>query len=82
MTTLQIITTFAFTTMLASADIERRELLLEDCPGSVQTTVRANARGGVIDEVDLIAIDRKAIPDIDVVLSAEGAVISETEEND
>jgi uncharacterized membrane protein YkoI len=155
MTTLQTITALAFTTMLASADIERREIRIEDCPASVQTTVKANARGGVIDEVDLIAIEgkqiyiaevelprdrdlkiyvsgngslvktreelslrempafirdavreyggtiddveketagrtvtyhveieRKAIPDIDVVLSAEGAVISETEEND
>jgi uncharacterized membrane protein YkoI len=154
-TTIQSIAALAFTTMLASADIERREIRIEDCPAAVQATVRANARGGTIDDVDLIAIegkqiyiaevelprdrdlkiyvsgngalvktreelslrempafirgavreyggtiddvekesaggtvtyhveiDRKGIPDIDVVLSAEGAVISETEEND
>lgn len=155
MNTIPIITALGFTTMLASADIDRREMRLEDCPASVQSTVNANARGGIVDEVDLIAIegkqiyiaevelprdrdlkiyvsgngslvktreelslrempafirdavreyggtiddvekeiargtvtyhveiDRKGIPDIDVVLSAEGGVIREIEEND
>jgi hypothetical protein len=155
MNPIKTLTALACTTLLASADIDRYELRIEDCPPTVQATVDANARGGVIDEVDLIAIegkeiyiaevelprdrdlkiyvsgngslvktleelslrelpafirdvtrgyggtlddvekevagskvtfhveiDRKGLPDIDLVLNAEGGVIRETEEND
>lgn len=155
MKTITTLSVLALTTALASAGIERAELRIEECPAAVQTTVEAHARGGVIDEVDLIAIegkeiyiaevelprdrdlkiyvsgngslvktreelslrelpafirdvtreyggtlddvekevadgqvtyhveiDRKGMPDLDVVLNAEGGVIRETEEND
>ena len=51
----------AFTTGLATAQTERREIRLAECPAAIQATVQANARGGAVEEVDLIAIDGKQI---------------------
>ena len=61
MTTIKTIAALALTTGFASADIDRRELHLHECPASVQATIEANARGGMIEEVDLIAIEGKEI---------------------
>jgi hypothetical protein len=33
------------------------DLALEECPANVQETIRANARGGKVDEVNAITID-------------------------
>jgi len=38
-----------------------RDIQLHECPASVQSTIEANTRGGVIDEVDLISIEGKEI---------------------
>ena len=47
----------AATSIAASA----RDIQLHECPVSVQSTIESNARGGVIDEVDLISIEGKEI---------------------
>ena len=80
----------AGTTVLASADIDRRELRIESCPPAVQATVDANARGGIIEEVDLIAIDGKEIyiaevelprdRDLKIYVSGNGTLVKTREE--
>ena len=45
----------------AFATAHGRELQLGACPSAVQSAIEANARGGVIDEVDLISIESKEI---------------------
>jgi uncharacterized membrane protein YkoI len=45
----------------ASVTAHGRELQLGACPAAVQSAIEANARGGVIDEVDLISIEGKEI---------------------
>ncbi|HEY1121579.1 MAG TPA: hypothetical protein VGE67_08255 [Haloferula sp.] len=45
----------------ASTTASARDLQLHECPAAVQSTVEANSRGGVIDEVDLISIEGKEI---------------------
>jgi len=45
----------------ASFTAHGRELHLSECPATVQSTIEANSRGGVIDEVDLISIEGKEI---------------------
>ncbi|MCW1885099.1 hypothetical protein OKA04_10200 [Luteolibacter flavescens] len=149
------ILTLTLVSIATLATAGARDIRLADCPPAVRSTIEANARGGVIDEVDLIAIegneiyigevelprdldlkiyvsgsgtllktredislrsmpgfireavskhggkiddvekevqngkvtwhveiDRKGIPDLKVVLNAEGSVISETEDLD
>jgi hypothetical protein len=51
---------------LAFADTDRKELRLADCPAEVQATVTANARGGVVDEVEVITIEGKNLYVADV----------------
>ena len=60
-TTIQAIAALASATAFASADLERRELSIHDCPAAVQATVEAHARGGHVEEVDFIAIEGKRI---------------------
>jgi uncharacterized membrane protein YkoI len=45
----------------AAVSAQGRELHLNQCPASVQSAIEANARGGVIDEVDLISVEGKEI---------------------
>jgi len=90
MNTIKIITTLAFTTALAGAQGKSREMRLEECPPPVQSTVQANARGGNIEEVDLINIDGKVIyiaeaelprdRDLKIYVSGNGALMKTLEE--
>jgi uncharacterized membrane protein YkoI len=90
MNPIKTLTALACTTLLASADIDRRELRIEDCPPAVQATVEANARGGFVDEVDLIAIEGKEIyiaevelprdRDLKIYVSANGSLVKTREE--
>ncbi|MCW1922398.1 hypothetical protein OKA05_07520 [Luteolibacter arcticus] len=148
-------TILTLASLALAATAHGRDLHLHQCPAAVQGTIESNARGGVIEEVDLISIegseiyiaevelprdldlkvyvsgngtllktredvplrsmptfirdavrghggtiddveketaggkvtwhveiDRKGIPDMDVVLNAEGGVISEIEDHD
>jgi uncharacterized membrane protein YkoI len=61
MKNLATLTVLALSTAFASAQTQRRELRLADCPQAVQATVRDNARGGHIEEVDFIGIEGKEI---------------------
>jgi len=45
----------------ASITASARDIQLYECPASVQSTIESNARGGVIDEVDLLSIEGKEI---------------------
>jgi uncharacterized membrane protein YkoI len=84
------IAVLALSTALASAGIERAELQIEECPAAVQATVEAHARGGVIDEVDLIAIEGKQIyiaevelprdRDLKIYVSGNGSLVKTREE--
>lgn len=47
--------------LAASITAHARDLHLHECPAAVQSTIEANARGGGIDEVDLISIEGKEI---------------------
>lgn len=90
MNTISTLIALAFTTGLATAQVERREIRLTDCPASIQATVQANARGGVIDEVDLIAIDGKQIyiaevdlprdRDLKIYVSGNGSLVKTRED--
>lgn len=90
MNTIKTLIALACTMQLASADIDRRELRIEDCPPAVQAIVDANARGGVIDEVDLIAIEGKEIyiaevelprdRDLKIYVSGNGSLVKTLEE--
>jgi uncharacterized membrane protein YkoI len=81
---------FACATALASAQMERREVHLGECPQPVQATVNANARGGHIEEVDVIGIEGKTIyiaeialsrhRDLKVYVSGNGALLKTLEE--
>jgi uncharacterized membrane protein YkoI len=51
----------AHTPAIGSAQDGRRELRLEECPRPVQAAVQDNARGGRIDDVDLIMIEGRQI---------------------
>ncbi len=61
MKTIAKIAALALVIPAASAQTERRELRLEDCPQAVRATIEANARGGRVEEVDFIGIDGKEI---------------------
>lgn len=90
MKSIPTLTVLACTTLLASADIDRREWRIEDCPPAVRATVEANARGGIIDEVDLIAIEGKEIyvaevelprdRDLKIYISGNGSLVKTREE--
>lgn len=90
MNTLKTLAALAFTTVLASADIERREMRIGECPVSVQSTIEASARGGIIEDVDLIAIEGKQIyiaeielprdRDLKVYVSGNGSLVKTREE--
>jgi uncharacterized membrane protein YkoI len=51
----------ALSTSIASADLDGEEIQLRECPAAVQQTIQANARGGLVEEVDLISIERREI---------------------
>jgi hypothetical protein len=59
---------FVSTSSLATADIEGRDIRFEDCPRSVQSTLTENARGGTIDDVELITFKGRKIYIADVEL--------------
>jgi uncharacterized membrane protein YkoI len=90
MNPIKTLAALACTTLLASADTDRRELRIEDCPPAVQATVEANARGGFVDEVDLIAIEGKEIyisevelprdRDLKIYVSGNGSLVKTREE--
>lgn len=90
MKTIPTLIALACTTAFASAQVERRELRLDECPHPVQATVNANARGGHIDEVDLIGIEGKTIyiaevelpryRDLKVYVSGNGALVKTLED--
>ncbi len=90
MTATHTITALVLATAIASADAERRELRLADCPEAVRTTIQANARDGVIDEVDLIAIEGKRIyiaevdlkrgRDLKIYVNGDGALVKTRED--
>lgn len=77
-------------TVTATAEGERRELLLQECPQAVQTTVRDNSRGGHIDEIDLISIEGRVIyraeidlprdRDLKIYVDRDGALMMTIEE--
>lgn len=83
------ITALALGSALAGAG-EHRELRLEECPQAVQTTVKANARGGHIEEVDIVKIDGKEtyiaeaeLPDdqdLKIHVTAEGVLLKTRED--
>jgi len=76
--------------LAASATAHGRELHLNECPAAVQSAIEANARGGVIDEVDLISIEGKEIYiaevdlprdlDLKVYVSGNGSVLKTLED--
>ena len=78
------------TIVTATAGGERRDLLLQECPQAVQTTVRENARGGHVDEIDLISIDGRVIyraeidlprdRDLKIYVDGDGALMMTKEE--
>ena len=61
MKTIATIAALALATGIATAQTQRREIRLSDCPQPVQATIQQNSRGGHIDEVDFISIDGKDI---------------------
>lgn len=61
MKTIATFAALAIAAPLATAQTERRELRLEDCPPAVRSTIETNARGGRVEEVDHISIDGKEI---------------------
>jgi hypothetical protein len=77
-------------TVIAAAGSERSDLLLQECPQAVQTTVRENARGGHIDEIDLISIEGRVIyraeidlprdRDLKIYVDGDGALMMTKEE--
>lgn len=90
MKTIPTLIALACTTAFASAQVERREVRLADCPPEVQTTVNDNARGGRIDEVDVIGIEGKTIyiaevelprdRDLKIYVSGNGALVKTLED--
>ena len=68
----------------------REELSLRELPAFIRDVAREY--GGTLEDVEKevaggkvtfhVEIDRKGMPDLDLVLGAEGAVIDETEEHD
>lgn len=90
MNTITCITALALSTALDSAGIERAELRIEECPAAVQATIDTHARGGLVDEVDLIAIEGKEIyiaevelprdRDLKIYVSGNGSLVKTREE--
>ena len=90
MKTISALIALACTTALSSAQMERREVHLDECPQPVQATVNANASGGHIEEVDVIHIEGKTIyiaeieqsrhRDLKVYVSGNGALLKTREE--
>jgi uncharacterized membrane protein YkoI len=74
----------------ASVTADGRELHLSACPAAVQSAIEANARSGVIDDVDLISIEGKEIYiaevdlprdlDLKVYVSGNGALLKTRED--
>ena len=56
-----ILTLSSFFLAATSITTSARDLQLHECPATVQSTIESNARGGVIDEIDLISIGGKEI---------------------
>ena len=85
-----ILIALACTTAFATAQVERREVRLAECPQPVQDTVNTTARGGHIDEVDVIGIEGKVIyiaevelprdRDLKVYVSGNGALVKTLED--
>ena len=90
MKTITILSSLLFAASLAQGQTQRRELRLSECPQAVQSTVQGNARGGQIDEVDLISIDGKDIyiaeinlprdRDLKVYVSGNGSLVKTRED--
>ena len=70
-----------------------KELKLDDCPANVQETIRANARGGKVDEVHAITIDDVTLywtevdvperrEDLKLLVGSDGKLIKTREEID
>jgi uncharacterized membrane protein YkoI len=74
----------------ASITASGRDIHLHACPAAVQSTIEANSRGGVIDEVDLISIEGKEIYiaevdlphdlDLKVYISGNGSLLKTRED--
>lgn len=68
------------------------EILLTELPGEVRAVVEEKAQGGTLDDVEKetvgkvvtyrIEIERKQMPDVDLLLDAAGGILSEKEETD
>lgn len=68
------------------------EILLSELPGEVRAVVEEKAQGGTLDDVEKetvgkvvtyrIEIERKQMPDVDLLLDAAGGILSEKEETD
>ena len=78
------------TTVCLRAD---NELELDECPANVQETIRANARGGDVDEVNAITIDDVTLywaevdvpekrEDLKLLVGSDGKLIKTREEID
>ncbi|MCU0797497.1 MAG: hypothetical protein MUF31_16375 [Akkermansiaceae bacterium] len=76
-----ILTAIALTAATATA----RELAIHECPQPVRSTIESNARGGMIEEVDWVAINGKEIyvaevdlprdTDLKIYVAADGQLI-------
>jgi hypothetical protein len=67
----QVITVLAIACTHAHGSTDRRDMPLKNCPAPVQATINANARGGVVEEVDAISIDGREIYIADVDLPGD-----------
>lgn len=78
-----ILTALALTAATATATA--RELAIHECPQPVRSTIESNARGGMIEEVDWVAINGKEIyvaevdlprdTDLKIYVAADGQLI-------
>ena len=73
--------------------LHAKELKLDECPANVQETIRANARGGKVDEVNAITLDDITLywtevdvperrEDLKLLVGSDGELIKTREEID
>lgn len=73
--------------------VSAKELKLDECPANVQETIRANARGGKVDEVKAITLDDVTLywtevdvperrEDLKLLVGSDGKLIKSREEID
>lgn len=84
------IAALVITSSWASADYNKKEIRMDDCPAPVREVITANSRDGKIDDVDMIDIDGKQIyiaevdlprdTDLKVYVSGEGVLIKTRED--